>query len=274
MQISKLPLLDQTLSSQKILPSKTKINNENPNGVSVQKGYRQPNVLNTRRQLSIMKQTTEGKKLITIQNDEPIQKRVNAGKSQSEGQIIEKLHQEFDQKYQEQVRIIEDIKSENVKLKMQLEEQEQQIIYLKLINNDLRQQIDNSSLAQQLKKLEIEYKDTYRRMDDTLRKAIDENYESQIKLKNLSIKQQQLEQFTFSLRQQLTCKFCKKELQNTITVIPCAHNYCQRCVSGYLGRCFACNDENRVQATYHNEYISDLINMYKIFENIMNILKT
>ncbi|CAD8079774.1 unnamed protein product [Paramecium primaurelia] len=273
MLISKLPLLDQT-TSQKILFTKTKITYENSNCIGLEKAYRQTNALKPKRQLSIIKQSNDCKKQITTQNDESISKRIHVVKSQSECQIIEKIQQEFEQKYQEQVRIQEDLKLENVKLKMQLEEQEQQIIYLKLINNDLRYQIDNSTLAQQLKKLDLEYKDTYRRMDDTLRKAIDENYESQIKMKNLSIKSQQLEQFTFSLRQQLTCKFCRKELQNTITVIPCAHNYCQKCVSGYIGRCFACNDDSMVQATYHNEYISDLINMYKIFENIMNILKT
>ncbi|CAD8193833.1 unnamed protein product [Paramecium octaurelia] len=273
MLISKLPLLEQA-TSQKALFNKTKINYEISNSLSVEKAYRQTNALKSKRQLSIIKQSNESKKQIPTQNDESILKRIQATKSQSDCQIFEKLQQEFEQKYQEQVRISEDLKLENVKLKMQLEEQEQQIIYLKLINSDLRYQIDNSTLAQQLKKLELEYKDTYRRMDDTLRKAIDENYESQIKMKNLQIKSQQLEQFTFSLRQQLTCKFCRKELQNTITVIPCAHNYCQRCVSGYVGRCFACNDDSVVQATYHNEYISDLINMYKIFENIMIILKT
>ncbi|CAK69245.1 unnamed protein product (macronuclear) [Paramecium tetraurelia] len=281
MLISKLPLLEQT-TSQKILFNKTKLIQENSNCAGLEKTCRQTNALKAKRQLSIMKQFIECKKQITTQNDESISKRGHVTKSQSDCMIIEKLQQEFEQKYQEQVKISEDLKLENVKLKMQLDEQEQQIIYLKLLNNDLRYQIENSTLAQQLKKLESEYKDTYRRMDDTLRKAIDENYESQIKMKNLSIKSQQLEQFTvsvtimnqFSLRQQLTCKLCRKELQNTITVIPCAHNYCQRCVSGYVGRCFACNDDSVVQATYHNEYIGDLINMYKIFENIMNILKT
>ncbi|CAD8206285.1 unnamed protein product [Paramecium octaurelia] len=271
MLINKLPLLEQTQSPK---PShKTKLHFENTSYLQGEKFYKQPLVQKQKRQLSIMKSQNEIKKQIQSITDDSVSKRIQQSKQQQEFQTVDKLQLEFESKYQEQNRAIEDLKLENIKLKMQLEEQEQQIIYLKIINSDLRQQIEISSTDIQIKKIEQEYKDTYRRMDETLRKAIDENYESQIKMKNLQIKSQQLEQFTFMFKQQLTCKFCRKELHNTITVIPCAHNYCQRCVSGYVGRCFACNDDNKVQATYHNEYMSDLINMYKIFENILSLLR-
>ncbi|CAK57201.1 unnamed protein product (macronuclear) [Paramecium tetraurelia] len=241
MLINKLPLLEQTQSPK---PShKTKLHFENTSYLQGEKFYKQPLVQKQKRQLSIMKSQTEIKKQIQSITDDSVSKRMQQSKQQQEFQSVDKLQLEFESKYQEQNRTIEDLKLENIKLKMQLEEQEQQIIYLKIINSDLRQQIEISSTDIQIKRIEQEYKDTYRRMDETLRKAIDENYESQIKMKNLQIKSQQLEQFTFMFKQQLTCKFCRKELHNTITVIPCAHNYCQRCVSGYVGRCFACNDD-------------------------------
>ena len=59
------------------------------------------------------------------------------------------------------------------------------------------------------------------------------------KPKNLNLQQdlhKQLEVMRSSrlhMRRSLECKLCNKMLQGTVTVIPCAHNYCHDCKKGY-----------------------------------------
>lgn len=65
------------------------------------------------------------------------------------------------------------------------------------------------------------------------------------------------------MHKQIMCKLCNKEIQEAVTVIPCAHSYCKGCRRGYLGKCYICGDEQRVEATYINMFMNQMRELYK-----------
>ena len=54
------------------------------------------------------------------------------------------------------------------------------------------------------------------------------------------------------LKENTLCDYCGKALRSAVTNIPCGHNYCQECKSGYLKECKKCPGTKR-EAVYRNE---------------------
>lgn len=75
------------------------------------------------------------------------------------------------------------------------------------------------------------------------------------------------------MKNYILCKYCNSELREPVTVIPCAHSYCQSCRKGYMKECYICGPEMEIEASYVNRFLIPILELYKKNCEIKELLK-
>ncbi|CAD8056070.1 unnamed protein product [Paramecium primaurelia] len=182
-------------------------------------------------------------------------------------QIEEKECSELQEKNQEQQKTIEQLERKFLSLKLAYESLQEE-----------QQDDDVLNIKKQMNLLESELKDQLHRTEQQLWKTQEQNFSIQDKFKQFELKAKFLKQQTVKeiqhqihLHQELLCKYCGKLVNDAVTIIPCAHTYCGTCNKGYQTKCFLCGDEGKIEATYYNQFMSEIVKMYDTFQTIVQI---
>ncbi|CAD8123332.1 unnamed protein product [Paramecium sonneborni] len=241
---------------------------------------KQTQIAPPKRQRSIMKQqlflkTQIQNSSLNKSNEDFLLKKHNQNQTSIQEQLIMKdlLIQEYEKKYKDQINISQQLTCQVEQQKEIIDQLQLQINHLKLYNTDLKKQIDNSTLHQQCNEKQQEYKYQLKRLDEILRQTMDQNYTNQQKIKDFELKSQKLKLQSNELKYHIICKNCNAQIKKAVTLIPCAHTFCSKCIGNFKGQCFVCLDQSKVTATYSNDYITDLAQIYQTLESLINVIQ-
>ncbi|CAD8175272.1 unnamed protein product [Paramecium octaurelia] len=180
----------------------------------------------------------------------------------------------WEQKYHEKERECQELQEKNQEQQKMMEQLERKFLSLKLAYESLqedKQENDVLTIKKQMNSLETELKEQLHRAEHQLWRTQEQNSSIQDKFKQFELKAKLLQQQTIHLHQALLCKYCGKFVSDAVTIIPCAHTYCGTCNKGYQKRCFLCGDEGKIEATYYNQFMSEIVKMYGTFQTIVQI---
>ncbi|CAD8158016.1 unnamed protein product [Paramecium pentaurelia] len=180
----------------------------------------------------------------------------------------------WEQKYQDKEKECSELQEKNQEQQKTIEQLERKFLSLKLAYESLQeenQDDDVLNIKKQMNLLESELKDQLHRTEQQLWKTQEQNFSIQDKFKQFELKAKFLKQQTIHLHQELLCKYCGKLVNDAVTIIPCAHTYCGTCNKGYQTKCFLCGDEGKIEATYYNQFMSEIVKMYDTFQTIVQI---
>ncbi|CAD8063731.1 unnamed protein product [Paramecium primaurelia] len=180
----------------------------------------------------------------------------------------------WEQKYHEKEKECQELQEKNQEQQKLMEQLERKFLSLKLAYESLqeeKQENDVLNIKKQMNSLEMELKEQLHRAEQQLWRTQEQNSLIQDKFKQFEQKAKLLQQQTIHLHQALLCKYCGKLVNDAVTIIPCAHTYCGTCNKGYQKKCFLCGDEAKIEATYYNQFMSEIINMYDTFQTIVQI---
>ncbi|CAD8196203.1 unnamed protein product [Paramecium octaurelia] len=241
---------------------------------------KQPQIAPQKRQRSIIKQqlflkTQISNSSLNKSNEDFLLKKQSQNQTSFQEQLIMKdlIIQEYEKKYRDQISVCQQLSCQVEQQKELIDQLQLQINHLKLYNLDLKKQVENSVLHQQCNQKQQEYKDQLRRFDEILRQTMDQNYTTQQKIKDFELKSQKLKQQSNDLKYHIICRNCNAQIKNAVTLIPCAHTFCNRCISNFKGQCFVCLDQSKVTATYANDYITDLAQIYQTLESLIGVIQ-
>lgn len=75
-----------------------------------------------------------------------------------------------------------------------------------------------------------------------------------------------------SMLPQIQCPF-GHELKESVTIIPCGHNYCLGCKKGYHKDCMQCKGKIKIEAVYRNELMDDIIGIITSIRQVVELVK-
>ncbi|CAD8093459.1 unnamed protein product [Paramecium primaurelia] len=197
-------------------------------------------------------------------------------RSAMQSQMIERDMQLNQKDYDKLKTDYENLKIEHFKQESLVQQLINENTLLKNLNNDLKNQVDD---------LKINIK-RYQQNDEAVYQQYLSNQQEQIikelksKINQLSekliLKEKQatqpanylvfvneIQSLCLDLKRHLECKYCGKELKDPVTLIPCAHSYCKGCRKGYSNDCFLCGKELKIEAVYLNQFMIDMMALYK-----------
>ncbi|CAD8091410.1 unnamed protein product [Paramecium sonneborni] len=180
----------------------------------------------------------------------------------------------WEQKYHEKEKECQELLDKNNEQQKMIEQLERKFLSQKLAYESLKeekQENDVLNIKKQMNQLETELKDQLHRAEQQLWKTQAQNSSILEKFKQFELKAKFLQQQTIHLHQALLCKYCGKLVNDAVTIIPCAHTYCGTCNKGYQKKCYLCGDEGKIEATYYNQFMSEIVKMYDTFETIVQI---
>lgn len=76
-----------------------------------------------------------------------------------------------------------------------------------------------------------------------------------------------------SVNQCFKCNFCNGLIQQAVTVIPCGHNYCQKCENGYKGKCNTCGPKVKIEAVYKNELMDEILSVFQQISGLVPLFQ-
>lgn len=83
-----------------------------------------------------------------------------------------------------------------------------------------------------------------------------------------------LEQAEGSLKEALSCPYCKGLYKNSVTCIPCGHSFCFKCKDAYANkRCHECNEDNSIEVVYRNKLLDEFVAKHMLKLEIFELLK-
>ncbi|CAD8079458.1 unnamed protein product [Paramecium sonneborni] len=180
----------------------------------------------------------------------------------------------WEQKYHEKEKECQELLDKNKEQQKLIEQLERKYLSQKLAFESLKeekQEDDVLNIRKQMNQLENELKEQLNRAEQQLWKTQEQNCSILEKFKQFELKAKFLQQQTIHLHQALLCKYCGKLVNDAVTIIPCAHTYCGDCNKGYQKKCFLCGDESKIEATYYNQFMSEIVKMYDTFQIIVQI---
>ena len=71
----------------------------------------------------------------------------------------------------------------------------------------------------------------------------------------------------------LQCQYCKSQIREPVTIIPCGHCFCLGCKKGYQKECCQCGPKVKVDALYRNELLDDVLAILQVVKDIRNAIK-
>ncbi|CAK69774.1 unnamed protein product (macronuclear) [Paramecium tetraurelia] len=177
----------------------------------------------------------------------------------------EKLKTDYENlkiEYSKQESLVQQLMNENGLLKSLNADLKNQVDDLK-INIKRYQQNDEAAYQQYLSnQQELIIKELKSKINQLSEKLIlKEKQESQPA--NYLLYVNEIQSLCLDLKRHLECKYCGKELKDPVTLIPCAHSYCKGCRKGYSNDCFLCGKELKLEAVYLNQFMIDMMALYK-----------
>ncbi|CAD8116938.1 unnamed protein product [Paramecium sonneborni] len=171
-------------------------------------------------------------------------------------------HENLKITYSKQESLLQQLINENAQLKNLNVELKNQIDDLK-INIKRYQQNDEAAYQQYLSnQQELIIKELKSKINQLSEKLIIMEKQANQPANHL-IYVNEIQSLCLDLKRHLECKYCGKELKDPVTLIPCAHSYCKACRKGYSNDCFLCGKELKLEAVYLNQFMIDMMALYK-----------